>query len=55
LLLYSAATGISVTRVLGQQHFPSDVLVGSAAGWFVGHYVYHKHHSQSLEKLDDDN
>ena len=49
LFLYSAATGISLTRVLGQQHFPSDVLVGSAAGWFVGHYVYHKHHNQSLD------
>jgi len=40
---YSAATGISVTRVLGQQHFPSDVLVGSAAGWLIGHYVSHRH------------
>jgi membrane-associated phospholipid phosphatase len=41
---YSAAAGVSVTRVLGQEHFPSDVLVGSAAGWLVGHYVYRKHH-----------
>jgi membrane-associated phospholipid phosphatase len=29
---------------LGQQHFPSDVLVGSAFGWMIGHYVYKKHH-----------
>lgn len=43
LAAYSAATGISVTRVLGQQHFPSDVVVGSAAGWLVGHYVAHRH------------
>lgn len=42
--VYSAATGVSVTRVLGQEHFPSDVLVGSAAGWLVGHYVYRRHH-----------
>jgi hypothetical protein len=42
--IYTAATGVSLTRVLGQQHFPSDVLVGSAAGWLVGHYVYkHRH------------
>lgn len=39
--LYTAATGVSLTRVLGQQHFPSDVLVGSVAGWLVGHYVVH--------------
>ena len=42
--IYSVATGVSLTRVLGQQHFPSDVLVGSAFGWMVGHYVYKKHH-----------
>lgn len=42
--IYSLATGVSLTRVLGQQHFPSDVLVGSAAGWLVGHYVYRSHH-----------
>jgi len=44
LLVYSAATGVSLTRVLGQEHFPSDVLIGSAAGWLVGHYVYRRHH-----------
>lgn len=43
LAAYSAAAGISVTRVLGQQHFPSDVVVGSAAGWLIGHYVAHRH------------
>ncbi len=31
--IYSMAAGVSVTRVLGQEHFPSDVLVGSAVGW----------------------
>jgi hypothetical protein len=42
--VYSLATGVSLTRVLGQQHFPTDALVGSAAGWLVGHYVYKSHH-----------
>ncbi len=45
--LYSAATGISLTRVMGQQHFPSDVLVGSATGWLIGHYVSHRRHRHS--------
>jgi hypothetical protein len=45
--IYTLATGVSLTRVLGQQHFPSDVLVGSAFGWMVGHYVYRKHHRWS--------
>jgi hypothetical protein len=47
--LFSVATGVSLTRVLGQQHFPSDVLVGSAFGWMIGHYVYKKHHRWHLE------
>jgi len=44
LAFYGVATGVSLTRVLGQQHFPSDVLVGSAFGWMIGHYVFKKHH-----------
>lgn len=40
---YGLATGLSVSRVVARQHFPSDVLVGSAVGWFVGRYVVHKH------------
>jgi hypothetical protein len=43
LSLYSISTGVSLTRVLGQEHFPTDVLVGSAAGWLIGHYVSRKH------------
>ncbi len=43
LALYSAATGVGITRVLGQEHFPSDVLVGAAAGWLIGHYVVRRH------------
>jgi PAP2 superfamily len=54
LLFYSAAAGVSVTRVMGQQHFPSDVLVGSAAGWLVGHYVFRKRHKYD-PYMDDGN
>lgn len=41
---YGLATGLSITRVLARQHFPSDVLVGSAVGWLVGRYVDRRHH-----------
>jgi hypothetical protein len=47
--LYSVATGISLTRVMGQQHFPGDVLAGSAAGWLVGHYVFRTHHRHHIQ------
>jgi hypothetical protein len=41
--IYGVASAVSVTRVLAQQHFPSDVLLGSAAGWLIGHYVLKTH------------
>ncbi len=47
--VYSLATGVSLTRVLGQQHFPTDVLVGSAAGWLLGHYVARAHHRRASD------
>jgi hypothetical protein len=48
--LYAAAASVSLSRVMGQEHFPSDVLVGSAAGWLIGHYVVRRHHPSSLSK-----
>jgi membrane-associated phospholipid phosphatase len=41
---YSVASSVGLMRVLGQEHFPTDVLVGGAAGWLIGHYVFKKHH-----------
>ena len=43
--IYTLATGASLTRVLGQDHFPTDALLGSVSGWLIGRYVYHSHHS----------
>lgn len=43
---YGFATAISISRVTGNNHFPSDALVGSAVGYLVGGYVLH-HHSDS--------
>lgn len=48
LSVYSAATAVSLTRVMGQQHFPSDVLVGGVAGWLVGRYVARHHRKHSI-------
>jgi hypothetical protein len=50
--VYGLAAGVSVSRVLAEQHFPSDVLVGSAAGWLIGHYVYRAHHNFTLNPFD---
>ncbi len=48
LLVYGLASGVSASRVMGQQHFPSDVLVGAAIGWLAGQYVYRTHHDPDL-------
>lgn len=36
---YGTAAGISATRVTGGKHYVSDVLVGSAIGWYMGRRV----------------
>ena len=50
--VYGLAGTVSVSRVLSEQHFPSDVLVGSVTGWLIGHYVYHAHHNYTLNPYD---
>jgi len=46
---YGLATGVSLSRVLAKQHFPSDVVVGSAVGWLIGRYVHHRRHKFDLD------
>ena len=48
LLAYGLAGAVSASRVTGREHFPSDVLVGGAIGWFVGQQVYRSHHDSDL-------
>jgi membrane-associated phospholipid phosphatase len=48
IAVYGVATGVSATRVIGRDHFPSDVYVGSFVGWMIGRYVVH-HHIKGLE------
>ncbi len=55
LLAYGAATGISLERVAARQHFPSDVLVGSALGFAIGRYVYRAHHDPNLDGASTNN
>jgi membrane-associated phospholipid phosphatase len=49
VLVYGAASAISISRVTGRQHFPSDVVVGGALGWLIGRQVYKAHHDPELE------
>ena len=49
VLAYGLASAVSLSRISAKQHFPSDVLIGSAIGWFVGQHVYRAHHDTSLD------
>ncbi len=45
---YGLASLVSLSRVTAYQHFPSDVLIGAAAGYLMGRYVYHAHHEDAV-------
>jgi hypothetical protein len=46
--VYGLASAVSVTRVTGKQHFPSDVVIGSALGWYLARQTYRAHHDPEL-------
>jgi membrane-associated phospholipid phosphatase len=46
---YGLASAVTITRVTAKQHFPSDVVVGSALGWYFGRQVYRAHHDPEVE------
>ena len=48
LFAYGLAGAVSVSRVTGNEHFPSDVLVGGAMGWLTAREIYNKHHDPNL-------
>jgi len=48
VVAYGLASTVTVTRVTAKQHFPSDVIVGSALGWYFGRQVYSAHHDPEL-------
>ena len=50
---YGLATLVSFSRLSGQNHFPSDVFVGSALGWFTGHYVFKNHVDHSIHRRSE--
>jgi len=47
---YGLASLVSLSRLSGQNHFPSDVFVGSALGWFTGRYVFKTHVDHSIHR-----
>ena len=50
ILAYGLASVVVISRVGARQHFPGDVVAGSAIGWFIGDFVYGKRHDRDLEQ-----
>jgi len=50
LLAYGAATSVSAGRLLGREHFASDVLVGSVLGYLIGAHIFHAHCQAELSE-----
>ena len=48
ILAYGLASVVTVTRVTAKQHFASDVVIGSALGWYFGRHAYRAHHDPEL-------
>lgn len=49
IVAYGLATVVVFARVGARQHFPGDVVAGSAMGWFIGDFVYGKRHNPGLD------
>ena len=48
VFVYGLAATVDFSRVRGQQHFPSDVFVGSLIGNLVAQNIYSRHHDFEL-------
>lgn len=58
IIAYSAATSIGLSRIVQNQHWISDVLVGAALGFLSGRQVvnnYHRYSKLQLEKAKKKN
>ena len=48
LVAYGLASLVSYSRIRGEQHFPSDVFIGSILGNLIAQQVYSRHHDPEL-------
>jgi membrane-associated phospholipid phosphatase len=48
LFAYGMASAVSYSRIHGRQHFPSDVVIGSALGYLIAQSVFRRRHDVEL-------
>lgn len=51
ILAYGTATGVGAARIIGHQHFATDVIAGSALGWYLGREVFRAHSRYSSAEM----
>lgn len=47
---YGLGTAVAGSRVIGRDHFPSDVIMGGTLGYLVGTHIYHVHSKRVISK-----
>ena len=50
ILTYSLAATVSASRFTARKHYASDIIAGSAIGWFIGKYVFDHHLDPNIHK-----
>lgn len=50
VLVYGAALSVSGGRLVGRNHFPSDIWVGSIFGYLIGTHIFHAHCDPQLSE-----
>jgi membrane-associated phospholipid phosphatase len=48
--VFGLATAVSLSRYTGQNHFLSDIVLGGAVGYGIGHFVYLRHHDSDIDR-----
>lgn len=51
-LAYGTASAVSIARVMGRKHFPSEVVVGGVLGWLIGRQIYTRHHDPDFDTVE---
>jgi membrane-associated phospholipid phosphatase len=51
-LAYGTASAVSLARITGRKHFPSDVVIGSGLGWLIGRQIFDRHHDTDLDDAE---
>jgi PAP2 superfamily protein len=49
---FATASAVSFARFAEHKHYLSDVIAGSALGYGIGKYVYHKRHRESVDATE---